>query len=120
MGMYTELRFKAVFLDCTPKEVIDNIGDLSASEVKSDSVFFGSRNVLRGASAYFDESFCKFYNNEDGLYVLDSKANIKNYLGEIQDFINYVKPFVAFGLLKDGAFSSIEYEEDDRPTYLYL
>jgi len=125
--MYTELIFGARLKETTPKEVIDTIkymiGDL---EEKPENLAFkttSNRNVLRGCSYYFgvQNSVTKFYYDDIAKsWTLSSRANIKNYENEIEQFLRWIKPFIEQGSGTRDMYAITIYEEDFVPNIYYL
>lgn len=125
--MYTELIFGARFKSDTPIEVIDTlkymVGDL---EKKPKNIAFETstgRNVLRGGSYYFGVQSPVselYYDTISVAWTLSSRANIKNYDGEIDQFIDWIKPYIESGSGRREMFAIKIYEEDDEPTIYYL
>ena len=127
MGMYTELIFGARLKENTPKEVIDTlkymVGDLEEKPEKLAFETSTGRNVLGESSFYFGVHFpvTKFY--YDGIvkaWTLSSRANIKNYDGEIDQFLDWIKPYIDRGSGNREMFAIKIYEEHDEPTIDYL
>ncbi len=127
MGMYTELIFGARLKGNTPQEVIDTlkymVGDLEEKPEKLAFETSTGRNVLIGGSFYFGvhSSVSKFYYDDIAkAWTLSSRANIKNYEGEIDQFLDWIKPYIDSGSGNREMFAIKIYEEQDEPTIYYL
>lgn len=124
MGMYTELIFGAELKQETPKEVIENLKYLTGKKKlknppKDVEEFWW---VLRGASFYFgvDEAHSKlWFNDICNSWHLSSRSNIKNYGEEIQQFLEWIKPYIHSGSGYPGFYAIVTYEESE-PTIYYL
>jgi len=127
MGMYTELIFGAQLKKDTPIEVIDTIIYMvEAGSEKPEKLAFETttgRNPLRGSSYYFGvhSPVTKFYyDNIASAWTLSSRANIKNYDGEIDQFLNWIKPYIEHGSGSRDMYAITIYEEQSEPTMYYL
>ena len=123
MGMYTEVNLGLSFKDNTPDEVIKILKCLLSEEewvqdlpehnfFKCDRFKF----VLISNSYYFDsitDSKMEL-DNIDGKYHLNVRSNLKNYNSEIQNFIDYISPYID----TEGFIGYMRYEEDDDPTLI--
>lgn len=123
MGMYTELIFGAEFKSETPKELIETLRWMSG-DLKNEPdicLWIEERNPLIGGSAYFgiDSPVTKMW-CEYGAWKLSSRANIKNYKGEIEKFLKMVKPWIEQGSGKRDFYAIVTYEESEEPTIFYL
>lgn len=113
--MYTELIFSASFKKETPEEIIEIIRDLSERNPAPNSPFFNMRNVLLGSSAYFPAQHCIFNQDFEGQWVLNSRANIKNYENEIEFFLKFVEPHLDHGAGNENIYAYVHYEESEFP-----
>lgn len=125
--MYTELIFGAKLKKNTPKEVIDTIkyiiGDLEKAPENLVFETSSGRNVLRGCSYYFGvhKAVSEFYYDEiNKSWTLSSRANIKNYENEIEQFLRWIKPFIEQGSGSRDIYAITIYEEDFVPDIYYL
>ena len=124
MGMYTEVNLGLCFKKSTPNEVIDImqclLGDKEwDKELPKHKLFKCDRFkiVLVCDSAYFDgitDSKMEF-DNIDGCYHLNVRSSLKNYGNEIENFIDYISPYIE----TDGFIGYIRYEESEHPTLIY-
>lgn len=124
MGMYTELIFGAELKKETPNEVIETlrymVGDI---EKPQKLAFDADRNPLRGGSYYFavNKSVSKIWlDNIDNQWHISARANIKNYDNEIEQFLEWIKPWIEGGSGARDMYAIVTYEEDDEPTIYYL
>lgn len=126
MGMYTELIFGAEFKKDTPKELIDTlrymVGDLTD---KPDRYLWSeNRNPINwGGSYYFaiSKTVSKMWYDEiSESWTLSSRTNLKNYNGEIESFLELVKPWIQSGSGTRDMYAITIYEESAEPTIYYL
>src|SRR3990167_6474879 len=127
MGMYTELIFGARLKETTPNEVIETLkymgGDLETKPEKLAFETSTGRNVLRGGSFYFGvhSAVSKlFYDDIANAWALSSRANIKNYEDEIEQFLEWIKPYIDSGSGEREMYAIKIYEEQAEPTIYYL
>lgn len=124
MGMYTELNINVCLKDDVPKWVIDilkfQVGDIKDMPQITDHNLFNCHRwewMLRMDSYYFDadtHSTLRFSDNARCWY-LNVQCNLKNYDNEIDEFIDFIKPYVD----TDGFWGHKRYEEFDDPTLIY-
>jgi hypothetical protein len=127
MGMYTELILGARLRKDTPKEVIDALHGMIDGEIKTkiDHPFFAkyrARILFRCSSFYFgvNEPLSKMWFDEISKeWAISTRSNIKNYDGEIEAFIDWIKPYIASGSGAREMFAVVLYEEDYEPTIYY-
>lgn len=104
MGMYTELLIKAEIKSDTPKYIVDELNTIFNRHI--------SNGVGTSCSYYhipwFDSKF------EDG-YIF-SRSDLKNYGGEIEEFVAWLKPHLNFENYE--CFGWVWYEEESVPTLL--
>ena len=71
------------------------------------SYYFGAANPM---SKFYYDSISKSYK-------ISTRADLKNYSGQIEKFIEYIKPYVEHGSGYDNEiFAYVQYEEDPFPT----
>lgn len=121
MGMYTQLSFYAKLRKDTPEQVIQTMFHLLNIKEIENPLFKASsgRCVLIGGSAYFDETYFNV-SFRKGHWIFKTQSNIKNYEDELQQFINWIKPFVLKGMFDSGSFAMTLYEEDEIPILFYI
>lgn len=74
---------------------------------KCSSYSFGSANPI--GKFYLDGN----YDN----YHISTRADLKNYGGQIENFIEYIKPYVTQGSgCYHNIFAYVQYEEEEFPT----
>lgn len=127
MGMYTELIFGARLKETTPKEVIETlqymVGDLEQPPEKLAFETSTGRNVLLGGSFYFGvhSAVSKFfYDDLAKAWTLSSRANIKNYEDEIEQFLEWIKPYIDSGSGEREMYAIKIYKKQAEPTIYYL
>jgi hypothetical protein len=124
MGMYTELNIGVAFKEDTPKEIIDAVKYLLCKTKEKPCIehklFSCTRHkmVLTCDSFAFDSiSDSKMeYNHIDGQYHLNVRSNLKNYDSEIENFLDFISPYVE----TDGFIGYYRYEESENPTLIYI
>jgi len=128
MGMYTELNYNTELKQSTPTDVIvlleymvgerDNfIGLLPDNPLFEDTGRWPF--MLRCDSYYFDadtHSTLRF--DEISMsYYLCIQTNLKNYSAEIENFIDWIAPYIE---QHDGAYLGFyRYEESDWPILIH-
>lgn len=124
MGMYTELIFGAKLKNSTPQEIIDTlrfmIGDI---EEPTKLAFDVGRNPLSGGSYYFaiSTSVSKmWFDNITNSWHISTMANIKNYESEIEQFLEWIKPFIADGSGDRELYAIVIGEKSIEPNMYYL
>jgi len=127
MGMYTELIFGATLKKDTPNEVIEALKYM-LGEIEDKPTGFPLPDgrcewLFRGGSYYF--AVCESVNKmwQDGIdkqWHISTRSNIKNYEGEIDEFLNWIKPYVEQGSGLRNMFAIKIYEEQSEPTIYYL
>lgn len=125
--MYTELIFGADLKKDTPDSVIEvlkyMIGDTEAKPK-----YFPFHNgrcecLFRSSSYYFgvNEPVCKLWKDDIGKnWVLSTRSNIKNYKGEIEAFLDWIKPYIDGGSGYRDMYAIVTYEEAGTPDIYYL
>lgn len=127
--MYTECIIGCLLKKETPKEVIDSINFLLTSpreqrelpsnlpESERVSWMFNS-----GGSYSFGAPSGQHYFEEDpqGGYRLSARFNIKNYSNEIENFLEWLFPWISQGSGYRDFYAIVTYEEAEEPTIYYL
>ena len=123
MGMYTQLFLASDLKKDTPKEVIDVLKYmLHEIEIQPKNYPFESSRsqyMLNMDSYYFDTDSRSTLRFDDisNRYYLNVLCNLKNYHGEIEDFLNWISPFL--NKLPGDFLGYKMYEEDLTPTLIY-
>jgi hypothetical protein len=127
MGMYTELIFGADLKKDTPSEVIEAlkymIGDIEEKPVNFPLPNGRCEWLFRGSSYYFGVSspISKMWKDEiGGNWILSTRSSIKNYEGEIEAFLDWIKPFIDGGSGVRDMYAIVTYEEAEYPTLYFL
>lgn len=127
MGVYTELIFGADLKKDTPDAVIEAlkymIGD--TEEKPKDFPFSDGRSewLLRGSSYSFgvSSSVNKMWKDDiGGNWVLSTRSNIKNYGGELEAFLEWIKPYIDGGSGYRDMYAIVTCEEAEAPNIYYL
>lgn len=127
MGMYTELIFGANLKKDTPTEVIEALKYM-IGETKKKPINFPLPDgrcewLFRGASYYFgvNRPVSKMmYDDIGGNWIVSTRSNIKNYEGEIEAFLEWIKPYIDGGSGARDMYAIVTYEESDEPEIYYL
>ena len=127
MGMYTELMFGADLKKDTPTEVIEAlkymIGETEEKPINFPLPDGRCEWLFRGASYYFGVSSPvskMMYDDIGGNWILSTRSNIKNYGGEIEAFLEWIKPYIDSGSGSRDMYAIVTYEESDEPKIYYL
>jgi len=125
--MYTELIFGAELKKDTPKEVIDALEYMiGKTETKPDNFPLpdGRCEYLFTMGSYYfpiSSPVSKMWKDSiDGRYHISTRSNIKNYGGEIEEFLEWIKPHINYGSGTRNMYAIVIYEESDEPTIYYL
>ena len=125
--MYTELIFGATLKENTPTyitqaldSVINDRTNVNLSdEVKQFIDEYSLSKLIWCTSYYFgshvNKPSCEF-DKIANTWCISFRANCKNYQGEIEKFIEFIKPYVEYGSGPTNIFAIVQYEEDDYPT----
>lgn len=123
--MYTELIFGAELKLETPDFIINTLKYLldMPYEGNIDYGITNSRNPLRGGSYYFGVNLpiSEMWQDEYGKeYHISTRANIKNYENEIENFLKWIKPYIKSGSGNREMYAIVIYEQANEPTIYYL
>lgn len=131
--MYTELILGAELHRDTPKQVIDVLKYLTDFELgktepkdlpeheffkcerwrflfKMGSFYFGVHN---GSTKLWFDEVCDSWH-------ISTRSNLKNYDGEIEKFLDWIKPYLSDGSGDRSFYAIVTYEEAEEPTIYYL
>ena len=127
MGTYTEIIFGARLKKSTPKNIIDTLRFVANGPTQTiheeDPVIVYDKEliekynlyyVMRSASYYFGvcEPVSKMWFNEiAGEWVLSFRANCKNYDGKLEEFVEWIKPYIKSGTGYEDIYAIITVEE---------
>ena len=119
MGMYTEVFVNVDLKKDTPKEVIETIRAMCNKDHTSPSLDGKPDRwayMFNDGSYYLPRTECGLLTKDDltGSYSLLAKGGIKNYGSEIEQFFDFIKPWV-----EDDFMGYTRYEEDREPTLFY-
>lgn len=129
MGMYTELIFGASIKKDAPQKVINTLHYLVNhkklwEDVEIEESVTNGRNVLNGSGSYYfgvNDPVAKMWQDDiDKEWKVCSRCNIKNYEGEIETFLEWVKPYIDSGSGSRDMYAIKIYEEQSEPTIYYL
>lgn len=125
MGMYTELIFGATLKENTPTYVtqaldyVINTNVNLSDEAKQFIDEYSLPKLIWCTSYYFgahvNKPSCEF-DTISNRWCISFRANCKNYQGEIEKFIEFIKPYVDYGSGPTNIFAIVQYEESDYPT----
>lgn len=128
MGMYTELHFNAELVRDVPPNVIDVLRLMTGvadheptpSPLPDHALFRTQRwsGMLLCSSYYFPLSVATSVDFDDiaKRYYLRVRCNLKDYDGEIDHFLDWIRPYVD---ADDECLGYYRYEEDPHPTLIY-
>lgn len=128
MGMYTELIVGCTLKKNLPKvcvnalTLISNRKEINENDKETEEFIkeYDLYNICWSESAYFGApSHCIFRRLEDNCedyYSLSIRANLKSYNGEIEKFLEYIRPYVYWGSGTHELYAMTIYEEDKEPT----
>lgn len=127
MGMYTEIHFRAQLIADLPEDVMGVLRylvdlELPEPEVKPDHELFNCRRwdmLGQCSSAYFPDHPQSFLTFDDFTkrWTLFLNADLKNYGSEIENFFDWIDPYVRGS---EGQFLGYSlYEESDIPRLYY-
>ena len=118
MGTYTSLVVSARLKASTPDSVIEAIKGMASAEIDVRDVLGDSvhRQPLGGSSAYFPEPVTEltksgFTHEKEWSVCLVS--NLKNYDGEIDAFINWIRPHIYGGHGGSDWWAIVTHEEGE-------
>ena len=127
MGMYTELIFGANLKQDTPNEVIEALQYMIGKTKEKPTNFPLPEGrcewLFQGSSYYFgiSDPVNKMWKDDIGKnWVLSTRSNIKNYNGEIETFLKWIKPYIDGGSGINEMYAIVMYEEAEAPTIYYL
>ena len=128
MGMYTELIVGCTLKKNLPKvcvnalTLISNRKEINENDKETEEFIkeYDLYNICWSESAYFGApSHCIFRRleeNYEDYYSLSIRANLKSYNGEIEKFLEYLRPYVYWGSGTNELYAMTIYEEDKEPT----
>jgi len=119
MGMYTEIYVNVDLKDNTPEEVINTLKAIC--EFEHDSEYLDNKPT-RWSFLFNNGSYYTPRTNVSNLtfdaignqWSLLGKGDIKNYENEIEQFFEYIEPWV-----EDKFMGYMRYEEHDEPKLMY-
>jgi hypothetical protein len=129
MGMYTELIFGASIKKDAPQIVINTLhylvnGTKLFEFVEIEKSVTEGRNVLNGGGSYYfgvcDGVAKMWFDDNRKEWIVSARHNIKNYEGEIDTFLEWVKPFIDSGSGEREMYAIKIHEEQAEPTIYYL
>lgn len=121
MGMYTELYFRAGLKEDTPNCVISVLKDMCKGKAITAPFGEGRCRYLFNISSHYHFPFAVAkmkYLDYVGRWYLFVRSDIKNYEGEIEAFLSWVKPYLD---CEEGDYvGHIFYEEWTKPRNLFF
>jgi len=122
MGMYTEIYINVDLKKDTPDDVIKVLKAMCDQECKEVLVDYPYKWIclFSNMSYYTPSTNCRFleFDNISNQWSLLGKGDIKNYGNEIEEFFEWIVPYVD-GYPGDFIGYS-RYEEDQKPTLMFL
>lgn len=127
MGMYTELVLKCQIKEDAPADVKSVIAHMfcgdDAPEKLPDHPFFGLTrwNFIGSCSSFYHHpevvNSCPKFDYTESQYIF-SRSDIKNYDGEIESFIDWLKPYI--DAPEGQCIGWLWYEEEQQPTLIII
>ena len=129
--MYTELIFGCSLKRDTPVIAINTLlwmcGKKDKPEALPNHSFFNDEEnrkfIFQSGSFYFgiNKGVSEMWLDKiDNAWRISARGNIKNYNQEIEQFLDWVKQYVAAGSGNREFYAIVCYEEQDVPTIYYL
>ncbi len=130
MGMYTELVCAFELTEETPRHIIETLEFMCGqredhpNELPDHKLFSEETRwkwMLQSDSCYFDGKTHSEIVNDTviGVCYVTIRCNLKNYDDEIENFIDWVSPYIRKDY--DHYFIGYErYEENKKPTLLFV
>ena len=130
--MYTELIFGANLKQDTPENVIEAlkymIGDTEEKPPNFPLPDGRLEWLFRGSNYYFgvnrpgvNRPVSKmWFDDITKKWALSTRSNIKNYEGEIEAFLEWIKPYINSGSGHRDMYAIVTYEEAEAPNIYYL
>lgn len=123
MGMYTELLLKCQVKANAPEDVMDVIRYMFAGgkrpEKLPEHVFFSLPNwdMIGDRNGFYhhDDVFNIYHIGNQCIF---SNSYIKNYSGEIQEFLEWIKPYI--DAMEGQCIGWTWYEEELQPTLIIV
>ena len=129
MGMYTELVFGAELKEKTPLAIIEILKvmfgineELPPKYEDQQENFPKSGHIPHGGSYYFgvhNSHSRMMYDEVSKAWNLSIRCNVKNYHNQIQNFVNWIMPYVEQGAGEEQILGYMIYEEDRKPRLIY-
>ena len=127
MGMYTELILGCSLKKKTPKKVIDRLNrmvDIDCTNT-ANAVMDADEDVwlLQSTSYYFGVNRCcnkLWFNPIWETWHISARCNLKNYRHEIENFLEWLRPYIEYGSGIRDFYAIVTYEEALEPTIYYL
>lgn len=130
MGMYTEFVCALKIKNNTPKEVINILDFMSNGneKIKAEELILPNHDLFecsrwvymfRSDSYYFNGVTNTIFKRDEtfGYYYLTIRTNLKNYDGEIEKFLDWIKPYIeCYG---NEFLGYSRYEEFEEPDLIY-
>jgi hypothetical protein len=126
MGMYTEFHFNAEIKQGTPQNIINileylvGLSDLKPIDLPEHNFFSCERwdRVANSDSFNFSAkcSSALIFEKIGPTTYLNIKSNLKNYDDEIQNFVDWIDPYV---YEYETFLGFYRYEESEEPTLIY-
>jgi len=117
MGMYTEILISTEFKESTPDEVINTIKAMCGEEEHEHLLASKParwRYLFMSGSFYTADNSCRIFTHNKYNWALLAKGDIKNYKDEIEQFIEFIKPWCT-----NDFIGYKRYEESREPEIIY-
>jgi len=125
--MYTEMIFGARLKKDTPAEVIDVLHYMIGNTTEKPGNFPLPKGRCESLLMRYSESFgvnspvVRLWQDEVFKeWILSARISLKNYDGEINTFLRWIKPYIKSGSGTRDMYAIVTYEESESPTIYYL
>lgn len=123
MGTYTELILGCHLKTETPESVINAIKDLIGDSTYAviDPERSEQNPLLGEQSSYFPLGQADIeYRDFEKQYSLSSRANLKDYCGQVEHFLEWLRPWVHSGSGNRNIWAIVMRDNEPEPEIYYL
>jgi len=129
MGMYTEIYINIDFKKNVSDDVIKTLEVICNRDLNKWQAEYQTKHpdrwimLFNNGSYYTPSTYCGqiSYDKISQRYSLIGKGDIKNYNNEIEQFFEWILPYVDFAPGYEKLFIGyMRYEEDVEPTLVYI
>ena len=122
MGMYTEIIFGARLVEPLPEEILGVLQALVKGQPCPGSPEAFPSWIMHGSDSYYFAGSVKpqLVRDEISGWTLHFRANLKNYRGEIEAFLSWIRPYIGQGAGDRDLVALVMYESAAVPTMYFL